>query len=479
MGINQNRYLQNLRSEIMNSKEEAIDKLYSMVDSLDIERADGVQIISRYRSNNKIISLVGVIAIDENMDSNLTIVNAEESFITKDEFNSVINELKELINNGGGTTDNTNNNSGNTSNENSFIAVYNITSITESTPLFGVQEYFSYDDKGNEVWGSRCKFNITLIDKMYIDGKEIKPTSAYTFSSIGHHTIKCSFREGRLTSCEGLFTKGLISVDLTSLDTSSSLNMNSMFYGCDELKDIDVSKLNTSKIRDMGGMFNGCSGLTSLDLSNFDTSNVTNMSGMFKGCSGLTSLDLSNFDTSNVTKMSSMFNGCTGLTALNLKSFDTSNVTTMQWMFSGCRLLFTLDVGMFNTKKVTDMSHMFQFCRELTSIDLSNFDTSNVTDMSYMFHGDVGLTSLDLSTFNTSNVTIMVYMFADCTNLESLKILGDISTVKSYGQMFRSINKTGTIIYNCAYTEAWNNILETYKSTSNFPTSWTSTCVTV
>ena len=60
-------------------------------------------------------------------------------------------------------------------------------------------------------------------------------------------------------------------------------------------------------------MFKGCSSLISLDLSTFNTSSVTDMRWMFSGCSDLTSLDLYTFNTSSVTSMGCMFDGCSKL----------------------------------------------------------------------------------------------------------------------------------------------------------------------
>ena len=265
-----------------------------------------------------------------------------------------------------------------------FIATYNVTSITSKTILLG----FSSTD-------------MKQISKMYIDDVEVTPTSAYTFTTLGEHIVKCEF-----------------------------CNLSSCYK-----------------------MFNNCYGLTSVDLSNFNTSKVTNMNYMFSSCSGLTSLDLSSFDTSKVTNMISMFNSCSGLTSVDLSNFNTSNVTTMRYMFT--------------------------ICKGLTSVDLSSFDTSKVTSMSDMFSYCSGLTSLDVSSFNTSNVTNMSNIFSSCSSLTSLTMLGDISKVTSYSSMFYNITTTGTLTYNCAYEDAWTNILVTKQSTSKFPSTWTKTCVTV
>ena len=46
-----------------------------------------------------------------------------------------------------------------------------------------------------------------------------------------------------------------------------------------------------------------CGSLKSIDLSKMDTSNTLNISSMFYGCSSLISLNLSNFNTLKVENM--------------------------------------------------------------------------------------------------------------------------------------------------------------------------------
>lgn len=192
--LKQNRYLQNLRSEILDSKENAILKLQEMVSSLDMEKADGVQIISRYRSNDKIISLVGVVAVDENNNSNVTIVNAEEAYVTKDEFETAINELKEQLINNSGFTDNTEEKdefgSGNDIDTDYWIhCEYDITNVTSNTRLFGSSSDYVHKS---------CSDNYTyrILDgvgdrilAMKIDGVECDIKYSYKFDTLGKHTV--------------------------------------------------------------------------------------------------------------------------------------------------------------------------------------------------------------------------------------------------------------------------------------------------
>ena len=218
-----------------------------------------------------------------------------------------------------------------------------------------------------------------------------------------------------------------------------------MFRDLSNLISLDVSSFDTSKVTNMEAMFAGMSNLTSLNLSNFDTSKVTRMNSMFEGVSRLTTLNLSNFDTSKVTNMEAMFGYMYGLTSLNISSFDTSQATNMRDMFSNMRNLTSLNLSNFNTSKVTDMRAMFGYMYGLSSLNLTNFDTSKVTDMNSMFAG-MSLTSLNLSNFNTSKVTDMGSMFYNMRNLTSLNLTNfDTSKVTDMSDMFSNMFNLTTL----------------------------------
>ena len=220
---------------------------------------------------------------------------------------------------------------------------------------------------------------------------------------------------------------------------------NRMFRDLSNLISLDVSSFDTSKVTNMEAMFAGMPNLTTLNLSNFNTSQVTSMISMFAGMSRLTTLNLSNFDTSKVTNMEEMFGYMYGLTSLNLSDFDTSQVTNMRDMFSNMRNLTSLNLTTFNTSKVTNMRAMFGYMYGLTSLNLSNFDTSQVTDMNSMFAG-MSLTSLNLSNFNTSKVTDMGSMFYNMRNLTSLNLTNfDTSKVTDMSDMFSNMFNLTTL----------------------------------
>lgn len=172
-----------------------------------------------------------------------------------------------------------------------------------------------------------------------------------------------------------------------------------------------------------------------------ETGAMTNMDGMFAECNELISIDFSNLDTSNVTSMEQTFSTNVKLTSLDLSKFNTSKVTNMCGMLSGL---------------------------PFTSLDVSNFDTSNVTTMNQMFSNG-SMTSLDLSNFDTSKVEDMTYMFSGCTDLNSIKMMGNVSNVTTVLDMFYGVKEGGTFYYNEAYDYS--------KILAELPESWTATPV--
>lgn len=221
--------------------------------------------------------------------------------------------------------------------------------------------------------------------------------------------------------------RSLVSLDVSSLDTSDVTDMSFMFYECDSLKSLDVSRFSTGSVSTMKGMFRFCKWLRQLDVSRFNTRNVTDMSCMFSGCASLRALDLNNFNTGNVTDMSYMFEGCQSIVSLDLRKFNTTKVEDMISMFNGCYKLAALDVSSFDTSNVKNMVYMFSGCSSLKSLTVSNFDTRDVKDMAYMFSGCSSLTELDLSYFNTRLIGSrgsgsMMHMFSGCKSLKSLNV---------------------------------------------------------
>jgi len=184
-------------------------------------------------------------------------------------------------------------------------------------------------------------------------------------------------------------------------------------------------------------MFSGCRDLISINLSSFNTSKVTNMSFMFRECESLISANFNSFNTSKVTNMKGMFHSCKLLESLDLSSFKTNKVTDMSEMFAHCGALKSINLSSFRVRNVINMSYMFSFCGGLTSLDLSTFDTCCVLNMSYMFSFCVKLTSLNISLFNTEGTNIYK-IFNFCNSLKKENII-----IKDKNDKLSKIRKIG------------------------------------
>ena len=108
--------------------------------------------------------------------------------------------------------------------------------------------------------------------------------------------------------------------------------MNCMFEDCNSLTSVDVSSFNTESVIDMEFMFANCN-LTKIDLKNFNTNRVEKMFGMFLYNKYLTSLDLSSFRTDKLETVAFLVSGCSSLTSIDLYNFDFEKIKSQNNMF--------------------------------------------------------------------------------------------------------------------------------------------------
>ena len=179
--------------------------------------------------------------------------------------------------------------------------------------------------------------------------------------------------------------------DITKLRFENKRDVNLYNRNLEEDPMVNIKRINCPKKvqmpKDMSKTFMGCFNLEDAgDLKNFDTSKVKNMDSLFDGCKNLKNLDLSNWEVLNVTKMQYMFWGCKNLVILNVSNWNTSNVISMWRMFCNCKSLIFLDVSNWDTSSVMDMEAMFRGCCSLEKLDTSNWNVSKTTDIRSMFY---------------------------------------------------------------------------------------------
>ncbi|MBR4224260.1 MAG: BspA family leucine-rich repeat surface protein [Oscillospiraceae bacterium] len=169
----------------------------------------------------------------------------------------------------------------------------------------------------------------------------------------------------------GLNTKNIEEIDLSAFDFSKVTTMKGMFASTTA---IDGKGTERTKIRKITFP------------SDIDTSNVINMEGVFWGCNQLTTLDLTGFDTDKVTSMNFMFKNCNYLKEIKLDptKFTDDSLKSVWRMFDSCYSLKQIDLRGFKGDKLEDARSWFARCYVLEYIDLSNFNGgSKITKFDY------------------------------------------------------------------------------------------------
>ena len=196
--------------------------------------------------------------------------------------------------------------------------------------------------------------------------------------------------------------------NLNRLDTTNTLRFTRMFAHTPSLISVDLSSWNTSNLQIMYRMFY-TSGVQTVNLGgSFNPVNVTNMGSMFWHNNQLTTIEgISGWNTGNVTRMSRMFQGANSLQTLNLTNWDVSSVQQTYHMFSGAHSLTSVgNLANWNVSSVTNMNNMFANTWALTTIgDVGNWNVSNVTNMNSMFFHARSITSLNFSNWDTTHMT--------------------------------------------------------------------------
>ena len=197
------------------------------------------------------------------------------------------------------------------------------------------------------------------------------------------------FDVSRIFNMEHMFDSCTSLTSVLNFFPENVQDMSYLFHNCISLTYVEfnnTANLTYTKAINMEFMFSNCISLPFIDLEVFKTKNVVNMNSMFYECQNLNSINFGdNFDTSLVTNMEHMFDNCISLVSLDLQTFKLSNVENTKYMFYNCINLggsITLNSA---TPKVKNMEFMFYNCVKLDSLNLKNFDNSKVENMRYMF----------------------------------------------------------------------------------------------
>ena len=316
---------------------------------------------------------------------------------------------------------------------------------------FFMNEKTKYNYKENkEIKKLLEEGNIEIL----INNDEYEDTKKYFKpNNEGIYKIKLIFKK-KMKDCSYMFSGclNIISIDLSSFDSSEVTNMHYMFGKCKYLEEINLGNLNTENVIDMGYMFHSCYLKKIAFPKSFNTRNVKDISYMFHNCQALTEIDFGpSFQTNNAVNMVAMFGKCHNLIKLDLRNFNTSNVENMFTLFDQCNSLeeILVNESTFITDKVKDMGYMFNKCEKLKNIPTSGFNTKIAEFLNFMFSECKEITNLDLSNFIIKDKANISHMLDGCSNLIELNISSFmINEGNIINNMFDNLEKIEKILVN-------------------------------
>ena len=124
-----------------------------------------------------------------------------------------------------------------------------------------------------------------------------------------------------------------------------------------QIMNVNVIGWDTSSVVDLSSIFYGASRFTGTGLQSWDTSSVTTMFQTFREASVMDG-DISGWDTSSVVHMSSVFAFASALN-VDLGKWDVSNVLSLGSAFSSTSVYLGEGLDKWDVGKVTDMALAF------------------------------------------------------------------------------------------------------------------------
>ena len=303
-------------------------------------------------------------------------------------------------------------------------------------------------------------------------------TYAFSQSAISSFDFKTILDDAQPESLLGAFQSSNIEhADLTGVDVSKVIYIDSLFSNCTKLKTANLSNCDFASLTRSYTVFTRCTALESVNLSNTKMPNITNMASWFGSCTNLTSVDFTGFVSEKCEKFGRMFSSCTSLTNVDFGSdFSFANGTELNDMFNGCTSLESVSGLNFNTSnKAASFNNMFKGCSKLESVTfgLLNGKASfpSLKTMTAMFDGCNQLTNVGFGgTWTVGDLTNTNQMFRNCTSLKNITLDFDEIRAPQGGfsttDMFTGVPADATLTTTVSMTNGLQAIRDAFDSRS-------------
>ena len=152
----------------------------------------------------------------------------------------------------------------------------------------------------------------------------------------------------------------LTSLDLSSFNFSSLVNVVAMFHNCYSLKYLALPNY-MPLINDTSKMFEYCVHLTYLNLSFLQSATkLKTVYGMFLDCYRLSEIVFPEVKARELERANAMFQGCTHIKSINLEGLNTNSIKDIDSMFEECKNLEYLNIKNLDTRNTKNVENIFK-----------------------------------------------------------------------------------------------------------------------
>lgn len=224
--------------------------------------------------------------------------------------------------------------------------------------------------------------------------------------------------------------KSLRKIDFNKMTLSHVRDIQLMFKGCENLRDVDLSSFKGQKVESASSMLNG-SQIEHIDLSPIDWQNLSDAYQMLGG-SRIKTADLRCVCQTVGVEVKNLFFNCKDLEEVWLGKIQSVGVYSCYQMFADCVNLEQIHFDGFTFKGCEDTRFMFDECHrlKLDNFRFKDMNTDSLMDMTYMFNS-CQIRNLDMSGCKFEKLRDAHSAVRDCNNLETVNLSEQVFSLMS------------------------------------------------
>lgn len=181
---------------------------------------------------------------------------------------------------------------------------------------FNPEKYVNNENDNSDI-------QTTIIEKMPNDTLDFNSINTSEITDMSYIFKECMARIGWQTQSK--LQKEIKEIDISDWDASNVTTLEGLFYihhrqyeMLSNIQIIDMTGWNTSNVKNMEFLFHGLNSLTEIrGISDFDFDKCKTVNSMFFGCNKLKELDLSGWKPIFVEDYGSLFEECASLTRID------------------------------------------------------------------------------------------------------------------------------------------------------------------